>query len=138
MDKQNEANGTASEPIARYDELPILRTYKVAFDNILEIGGFWAVGTDKVFYHIEMPDKVGERMWKGAKRYDIQTGKVMGYTNADRIRSLSDEELAKKMSGLESFALTCGGGWPPEKWLYWLKEEAKGDADGHQNQDQKI
>jgi hypothetical protein len=46
-------------------------------------------------------------------------------TNADRIRAMTDEELAKKMSGLESFALTCGGGWPPEKWLNWLKQEAE-------------
>jgi len=46
-------------------------------------------------------------------------------TNADRIRSMSDEELAKKISGIESFALTCGGGWPPEKWLDWLKKEVK-------------
>ena len=46
-------------------------------------------------------------------------------TNADRIRSMTDEELAKKISGIESFALTCGGGWPPEKWLDWLKQEAK-------------
>jgi len=45
-------------------------------------------------------------------------------TNADRIRSMTDEELAEKMSGLESFALTCGGGWPPEKWLDWLRQEA--------------
>lgn len=44
-------------------------------------------------------------------------------TNADRIRSMSDEELAKKISGIESFALTCGGGWPPEKWLDWLRQE---------------
>ena len=44
-------------------------------------------------------------------------------TNADRIRSMSDEELAKKISGIESFALTCGGGWPIEKWLDWLKRE---------------
>lgn len=44
-------------------------------------------------------------------------------TNADRIRSMSDEELAKKISGIESFALTCGGGWSPEKWLDWLKQE---------------
>jgi len=46
-------------------------------------------------------------------------------TNADRIRAMTDEELANKMSGLESFALTCGGGWPPEKWLDWLREEVK-------------
>ena len=46
-------------------------------------------------------------------------------TKADRIRAMSDEELANKISAIESFALTCGGGWPPEKWLDWLKEEAK-------------
>ena len=46
-------------------------------------------------------------------------------SNADRIRAMTDEELAKKMSGLESFALTCGGGWPPEKWLDWLRQEAQ-------------
>ena len=45
-------------------------------------------------------------------------------TNADKIRAMTDEELAKKISGIESFALTCGGGWPPEKWLDWLKREA--------------
>ena len=45
-------------------------------------------------------------------------------TKADQIRSMTDEELAVKMSGLESFALTCGGGWPPEKWLDWLRQEA--------------
>lgn len=45
-------------------------------------------------------------------------------TNADRIRAMTDEELAKKMSGLESSALTCGSAWPPEKWLNWLRQEA--------------
>jgi hypothetical protein len=46
-------------------------------------------------------------------------------TWGDKIRSMTDEELAKKISGIESFALTCGGGWPPEKWLDWLKQEAE-------------
>ena len=46
-------------------------------------------------------------------------------TNADKIKAMTDEELAKKISGIESFALTCGGGWPPEKWLDWLKQEAE-------------
>lgn len=45
-------------------------------------------------------------------------------TNADRLRALSDEELAKMISGFESFALACGGAWPPESWLKWLKREA--------------
>lgn len=96
MEKQNEANGTASEPIARYDELPILRTYKVAFE---------------------------------AMRYDIQTGKVMGYTHADRIRSMTDEELAwelcrivrmpfyKDDSEIDAYEVDC--------WAKWLKQEAE-------------
>lgn len=46
-------------------------------------------------------------------------------SHGDQIRRMSDEELAKKISGIESFALTCGGGWPPEKWLEWLKQEVK-------------
>lgn len=46
-------------------------------------------------------------------------------TNADRIRAMSDEELAKKISGVGSFALTCGDSWPPEKWLDWLRQEAE-------------
>lgn len=52
---------------------------------------------------------------------------VKPQTNGDRIRAMTDEELAKKISGLESFALTCGGGWPPERWLDWLKQEVKED-----------
>lgn len=44
-------------------------------------------------------------------------------TNADRLRALSDEELAKMISGFESFALACGGAWPPESWLKWLRQE---------------
>lgn len=66
-----------------------------------------------------------------AKRYGLFAEKTCPnfvepkpITNADRIRSMTDEELAVKMSGLESFALTCGGGWPPEKWLDWLRQEA--------------
>ena len=55
-------------------------------------------------------------------------------TNADRIRAMSGEELAKKMSGLESFALTCGGGWPPEKWLDWLRQEATQKGEGKTNE----
>ena len=124
MEKQNEANGTASEPIARYDELPILRTYKVAFEAIGEIGGFWVVGQDKNLYHVEMPDKVKECMWKNAKRYDIQTGKVIGYTNADRIRAMTDEEMAEWIAG-DVLNLSCGAlTIATEAWLDWLKKVA--------------
>lgn len=64
---------------------------------------------------LDSPDKDWER---DCKYYQVAT-------NADRIRAMSDEELAKKISGIESFALTCGGGWPPEKWLDWLKQEVE-------------
>lgn len=48
-------------------------------------------------------------------------------TNADRIRAMTDEELAKMINGFESFALTCGGAWPTENWLEWLRREATND-----------
>lgn len=132
MGAQNEANGTASEPIARYDELPILRTYKVALEHIVKIGGFWAVGTDGNLYSIEMPDKVKECMWKDAKRYDIQTGTVIGYTHADRIRAMTDEELAVWMvqwtDCYECVARTRGCCQSDESCASsicnWLKQEA--------------
>ena len=44
-------------------------------------------------------------------------------TNADRIRAMTDEELAKMINGFESFALGCGGAWSTENWLEWLKQE---------------
>lgn len=52
---------------------------------------------------------------------------VKPMTNADRLRSMTDEELAKKISGIEQFALTTDGAWLPEQWLDWLKQEAKND-----------
>lgn len=49
-------------------------------------------------------------------------------TNSDRIRAMTDEELAKMINGFESFALACGGAWPTENWLKWLKQEAEPGA----------
>lgn len=63
------------------------------------------------------------KKWFAEPNLAFEIKRITKATNADRIRSMTDEELANKMSGLESFALTCGGGWPPEKWLDWLKEE---------------
>lgn len=133
METQNEANGTASEPIARYDELPILRTYKVALENMVQIGGTWMVGNDGNIYHVEMPDKVKECMWKNAKRYDIQTGKVMGYTHYDEIRAMSVEELARFVTREDLCELTCNSSIPCDgrceaKMLGWLKEEVEDES----------
>lgn len=50
-------------------------------------------------------------------------------TNADRIRSMSDEELAKYLDGV------CHNLWqmfvadPQKMWLDWLKQESEGERD---------
>ena len=42
-------------------------------------------------------------------------------TNADRIRSMTDEELAENMSDWQCW----GGGLDPKDWLEWLKQPAE-------------
>lgn len=50
-------------------------------------------------------------------------------TNADRIRSMTDEELAEYLDGV------CHDLWqmfvadPQKMWLEWLKEEVRDDAE---------
>lgn len=61
--------------------------------------------------------------FSGIECKNFEMYKPNSQTNAGKIRSMTDEELAKKISAIESFALTCGGGWPPEKWLDWLRQE---------------
>lgn len=55
---------------------------------------------------------------------DCENCKRPKRTKADCIRAMTDEELAKKISGIEQFALTTDGAWSPEKWLDWLRQEA--------------
>ena len=54
-----------------------------------------------------------------AKSVNIVTGKVHYPTNADRIRAMSDEELAEWLAKNDP---ECD---PAEWWLEWLKEEVK-------------
>ena len=42
-------------------------------------------------------------------------------TNADRVRAMSDEELAENMSDWHSW----GGGLEPKDWLEWLQQPAE-------------
>lgn len=44
-------------------------------------------------------------------------------TNADRIRSMSDEELAHLLHSAEEHLFT-GNLWNYEEWTAWLKQEA--------------
>ena len=44
-------------------------------------------------------------------------------TNADRIRSMTDEELAENMSDWQWW----GGGLDQKDWLEWLQQPAEGE-----------
>ena len=50
-------------------------------------------------------------------------------TNADRIRAMSDEELARYLDGVKqstyNCTMPCNGETCVKCWLDWLKEEAK-------------
>lgn len=37
------------------DAIEFLQTYKVAFENIISIGGWWMVGQDKNLYSMDVP-----------------------------------------------------------------------------------
>lgn len=45
-------------------------------------------------------------------------------TNADHIRSMTDEDLAENLSDWQSW----GGGLSPKGWLEWLRLPAKEDT----------
>ncbi len=53
--------------------------------------------------------------------WDCQFQDSKPFTNADRIRSMSDEELADFLN--EKMLETVVLGW--KSWLNWLKQEAK-------------
>lgn len=47
------------------------------------------------------------------------------YTNADRIRHMSDEELADYLSVIDSSRRPCYSRLDKEEWLNYLREEIK-------------
>lgn len=51
-------------------------------------------------------------------------GKCRVMTNANRIRAMSDEELAHLLYSAEEHLLT-GNLWNYKKWTEWLKNEAE-------------
>ena len=67
-----------------------------------------------------MSKPMSEQMQKLANRYEKATGKrFCGKTNADKIRAMSDEELAK---------LLCCTGWrmfEQKECLEWLQQPAE-------------
>jgi len=51
---------------------------------------------------------------------DMDGCKGRKMSNGDRIRQMSDEELAEWLAGYTAY--------PPHGWLDWLKQEAKDDV----------
>ena len=70
-----------------------------------------------------MSKPMSEQMQKLADKYEKATGKKFGAkTNAQKIRAMSDEELAK---------LLCCTGWrmfEQKECLEWLQRPAEGDG----------
>ena len=62
-----------------------------------------------------------------AKKINVMTGEVTYATNADRIRAMTDEELAEffRMAVVDQIedARVGFGAWSGKEWLEWLKQE---------------
>lgn len=66
------------------------------------------------------------------EREDIDTSECSGFrplTNADRIRAMSDEELARELCEVETGVKTYGMG-VYSHWLDWLKSPVEEAANG--------
>lgn len=88
--------------------------------------GFYAKGQDGGFYKVELPIRM-----RPSKTINLKTGEVKYATNADRIRSMTNEELAEVFSELVDCACcpcncsdgTCGN--CERQWILWLKQECE-------------
>lgn len=83
-------------------------------DN-LEKGCIYSIGVDgrlwRYFPRINLPL---------AKKINITTGEIIYPTNADRIRNMTDEELAQWIHQTRHNPLEDRNYW---EWLKWLKQE---------------
>lgn len=78
-----------------------------------------AVDEKEAYDEIGLTDEENAELGYGGQ---IVLGKT---TNYDRVRDLSVEEMAKKLSGLQSFALGCGCGLSTDEWIEWLNREVQ-------------
>lgn len=80
----------------------------------------WVTATDTSYYcafiGMELP---------GDLSYCCQAWKPTVQTNADRIRAMSDEELADEL--MDWFVAFCSVEWSRETLIDWLKEEVDDD-----------
>lgn len=84
----------------------------------------WYLVKDGMTYRVDVP--IGKMRF--TKSVNILTGEVYYPSNADRIRAMTDEELAKL---LDNARVSCGGVMGGRNcmadcrqcWLDWLKQE---------------
>ena len=77
----------------------------------------WYLVKDGMTYRVDVPTE----KWRFTKSVNILTGEVYYPSNADRIRSMTDEELA--------FYIVNHPMWTDESaCVNWLKEEAASDG----------
>lgn len=128
---QHNSNSRDNEPCYTFD----CRTAKMnkARVNSLEI--IARMLDDKPYYELKYR-QVGKKDYSiGYSSYDLKTvlGCIDEYfeivesdkqTNADRIRNMSDEELAEFLTTVTSDAI-CGSSWDYDGWIKELQSEAE-------------
>jgi hypothetical protein len=128
---QHNGNSRDNEPCCRCDS----RTAKInkAKVNSLEI--IARMLNNKPYYELKYR-QIGRKDYSiGYSSYDLKT--VLGYidtyfeivesdshTHADRIRNMSDEELAEFLTTVTSDAI-CGSSWDYDGWIKELQSEAE-------------
>lgn len=103
-----------------YDELP--ETVRIEMRRVFDTG----VNNSGVWVRYKEVENLA-----GVMAYEYTHRPIN--TNSDRIRAMSDEELAEYLNNVE----TIGGhlpAWGRSAWLDWLKSEAKEENDGRTNQ----
>lgn len=128
---QHNSNSRDNEPCCRCDSITA-NMNKAKVDSLEIIA---RTLDDKPYYELKYR-QVGKKDYSiGYSSYDLKT--VLGYidtyfeivesdkqTNADRIRNMSDEELAEFLATVTSDAI-CGSSWDYDGWIKELQSEAE-------------
>lgn len=90
-----------------------------------------------------MSKPMSEQMQKLADRYEKATGKKFGArTNADRIRAMSDEEIAEssafRFCPSKMIGESCAFRKCKECWLEWLQQPAEEDDHDERKENENV
>jgi hypothetical protein len=128
---QHNSNSRDNEPCCRCDS----RKAKINKAKVDSLEVIARMLNNKPYYELKYR-QVGKKDYSiGYSSYDLKT--VLGYidtyfeivesdkqTNADRIRNMSDEELAEFLTTVTSDAI-CGSSWDYDGWIKELQSEAE-------------